>query len=223
MRIGLKDIRLRLRHFALEIDVELGEDVTGIFGPSGSGKTSLLDLIAGLRKAQTGAVSLDGDCLFDSAKRIFVSPRYRRIGYVPQDLALFPHINVRANLTYGLRRHMPADELFGLSHVAEIMEIQHLFDSPVTQLSGGEQQRVAFARAILSRPRLMLLDEPMSSLDSRLKKRLIPFLRSIRDEFRIPFLYVSHDAAELGAFCDEVLMIENGRIIRRGSPAILTN
>ncbi len=221
MKMRLQNVRLQLRQFVLEIDAGLNEPVTGIFGPSGSGKTSLLDLIAGLRKPQTGIMTLNGDGLLDNEERIFVPPRHRRIGYVPQDLALFPHLNVRANLTYGLRSDGAQDELFSLSHVAEIMEIQDLFDSPVTQLSGGEQQRVAFARAILSQPRLMLLDEPMSSLDSRLKRRLIPFLLRIRDEFRIPFLYVTHDAAELSALCDEVLLIENGRIVRRGNPAII--
>jgi molybdate transport system ATP-binding protein len=221
MKMQLQNIRLQLRQFMLEIDAELNEPVTGIFGPSGSGKTSLLDLIAGLRKPQTGAAILNGDLLFDHGKHVFVPPRHRRIGYVPQDLALFPHLNVRANLAYGLSSGEARDELFSLSHVAEIMEIQHLFGSPVTQLSGGEQQRVAFARAILSQPRLMLLDEPMSSLDSRLKQRLIPFLLRIRDEFRIPVLYVTHDAAELSALCDEVLLIENGRIVRRGDPTII--
>ena len=221
MKMQLQNIRLQLRQFVLEIDAELNAPVTGIFGPSGSGKTSLLDLIAGLRKPQTGVMILNGDCLLDRAENVFVPPRHRRIGYVPQDLALFPHLDVRANLTYGLRSEETQDELFSLSHVAEIMEIQHLFGSPVTQLSGGEQQRVAFARAILSQPRLMLLDAPMSSLDSRLKQRLIPFLLRIRDEFRIPVLYVTHDAAELSALCDEVLLIENGRIVGRGDPTII--
>ena len=223
MKIQLRNIRLPLRHFVLEIDVDLNQSVTGIFGPSGSGKTSLLDLIAGLRKPREGSASLDNEALFNAAERCFVPPRHRRIGYVPQDLALFPHLDVRANLTYGMPGGEPDNELFSLSHVAEIMEIRQLFASPVTQLSGGEQQRVAFARAILSRPRLMLLDEPMSSLDSRLKQRLIPFLLRIRDEFRIPFLYVTHDAAELGALCDEILLIENGRIVGRGDPTIVAN
>ena len=223
MKIQLRNIRLPLRNFILEVDVELHQSITGIFGASGAGKTSLLDLIAGLRKPQKGSVRLDQESLFDSETRHFIRPRYRRIGYVPQDLALFPHLDVRANLTYGMPEGESGNELFSLTHVAEIMEIQKLFASPVMQLSGGEQQRVAFARAILSRPRLMLLDEPMSSLDSRLKQRLIPFLLRIRDEFRIPLLYVTHDAAELGALCDEVLLLENGRVVGRGDPAIIAN
>ncbi len=221
MKIELRDIRLPLRHFTLEVDEEFGQPVTGIFGPSGSGKTTLLEVIAGLRRPEKGAVRLNGDVLLDRAKKLFVPPRRRHIGYVPQDLALFPHLNVGRNLRYGFPPDRAPEKLFSLEHVAEIMEIGGLLKNPVTQLSGGEQQRVAFARAILSRPRLLLFDEPMSSLDSRLKQRLIPFLLRIRDEFRIPFLYVTHDAAELSALCDEVLLIENGRIVRRGDPTII--
>src|SRR5437868_2087427 len=127
--------------------------------------------------------------------------------------------NVRANLLYGHRPPTPDNELFTLEHVSEVMEIAPLLQRDVTTLSGGEQQRVAFARAILSAPRLLLLDEPMSSLDSRLKQRLIPFLLRIRDEFRIPLIYVTHDTAELSALCDEVIVLERGRIIERDLPS----
>ncbi|MDQ6861162.1 MAG: ATP-binding cassette domain-containing protein, partial [Verrucomicrobiota bacterium] len=142
-----------------------------------------------------------------------------RIGYVPQDLGLFPHLNVCANLEYGCRPQPIAKEPFTVSHVAEVMEIVPQLKRHVTSLSGGEQQRVAFARAILSTPRLLLLDEAMSSLDGKLKRRLIPFLLRIRDEFHIPLIYVTHDARELTALCDEVVVIERGRIITRGAPA----
>ncbi len=122
------------------------------------------------------------------------------------------------NLVYGYRPPVAENELFALGHVTEVMEITPLLERNVTTLSGGEQQRVAFARAILSAPRLLLLDEPMSSLDSRLKKRLIPFLLRIRDEFQIPLIYVTHDAGELTELCGEVLVLENGRLIERGLP-----
>ena len=219
MSLQLRNIRLPLADFALETDAMFDRPITGIFGPSGAGKTSLLDLIAGLRRPVAGAVQLDDKVIFDAADRLNLPPRLRRIGYVPQDLALFPHLKVRANLLYGYRPALIENELFMLGHVAEVMEITPLLQRNVTTLSGGEQQRVAFARAILSAPRLLLLDEPMSSLDSRLKKRLIPFLLRIRDEFRIPLIYVTHDAGELVALCDEVLMLERGRLIGRGSPA----
>jgi molybdate transport system ATP-binding protein len=219
MSLRLHNVRLPLARFSLEIDATFDRPIAGIFGPSGAGKTSLLDLIVGLRRPVAGTVQLGEKVLFDAGAQWHLRPRLRQIGYVPQDLALFPHLNVRANLLYGFRPPMPENELFTLGHVAEVMEIAPLLERNVTTLSGGEQQRVAFARAILSAPRLLLLDEPMSNLDSRLKQRLIPFLLRIRDEFRIPVIYVTHDAAELSALCDEVLMLERGRLIARGSAA----
>jgi molybdate transport system ATP-binding protein len=218
MNLLLHHVRLPLTGLTLEIDATLDRSITGIFGPSGSGKTSLLDLIVGLRRPVAGKVQLEHHVLFDADALIHLPPRLRRIGYVPQDLALFPHLNVRANLVYGCQQK-DAGDLFSLEHVTEVMEIAHLLERDVTTLSGGEQQRVAFARAVLSIPRLLLLDEPMSSLDSKLKKRLIPFLLRIRDEFHIPLIYVTHDASELSSLCDEVIVLESGRLITRGSPA----
>jgi molybdate transport system ATP-binding protein len=224
MSLRLDQVRLTLRDFVLEIDLTLDRAISGIFGPSGAGKTSLLDLIAGLRRPIAGKLQLDGQTLFDADASLHLAPRLRRIGYVPQDLALFPHLSVRENLVYGYRPASGPQEVFSLEHVANVMEIAQLFERNVTSLSGGEQQRVAFTRAILSVPRLLLLDEPMSSLDSRLKRRLIPFLHRIREEFRIPLIYVTHDADELTALCDEVLVLERGRIIERGSPTdVLTD
>jgi molybdate transport system ATP-binding protein len=218
MNLRLHQIRLPLGSFTLEIDAIFDRPITGVFGPSGAGKTSLLDLIAGLRRPIAGSVVMEDAVLFDAGVGLHLPPRLRRIGYVPQDLALFPHLSVRANLLYGHRRRSTENDSFALLHVAEVMEISALLQRSVTSLSGGEQQRVAFARAILSSPRLLLLDEPMSSLDSRLKTRLIPFLHRIRDEFRIPLIYVTHDANELVALCDEVLVLEGGRLLERGAP-----
>lgn len=218
MSLRLEKIRLPLAGFALEIDATLNHPITGIFGPSGAGKTSLLDLIAGLRRPLGGLVQLDDVLLCDASLKRHLPPRLRRVGYVPQDLALFPHLSVRANLLYGHCANA-AGSLFTLEHVTGVLEIAPLLARDVTTLSGGEQQRVAFARAVLSAPRLLLLDEPMSSLDARLKMRLIPYLQRIRDEFCIPLIYVTHDPRELGALCDEVLILECGRLTQRGSPA----
>jgi molybdate transport system ATP-binding protein len=218
MNLRLHQVRLPLGAFTLEVDATFDRLITGVFGPSGAGKTSLLDLIAGLRRPSAGKVQMDDTILFDAGTALHLPPRCRRIGYVPQDLALFPHLSVRANLLYGYRRQFVENPSFTFAHVIEVMEISTLLERRVTSLSGGEQQRVGFARAILSAPRLLLLDEPMSSLDSRLKTRLIPFLHRIRDEFRIPFVYVTHDAGELVALCDEVLVLERGQLIERGPP-----
>ncbi len=217
MNLRLHGVRLELARFALEIDTTFHLPLAGVFGP-GAGKTSLLELIAGLRRPISGTVRLDDTVLFDRAQGLDLPPRLRQIGYVPQDLALFPHLNVRANLVYGYRPAVSENELFTIERVVDVMEIAPLLERNVTTLSGGEQQRVAFARAILSAPRLLLLDEPMSSLDTRLKQRLIPFLLRIRDEFRIPLIYVTHDADELFALCDEVLVLDNGRVLERGDP-----
>ena len=219
MSLRLTGIQLPLASFTLEIDVTFDQPIAGIFGPSGAGKTSLLDLIAGLRRPVAGTVQIERETLFDANAQLNLPPRLRQIGYVPQDLALFPHLNVRANVVYGYRPAIAGKELSSLEHVADVMEITHLFERDIATLSGGEQQRVAFARAILSAPRLLLLDEPMSSLDSRLKKRLIPFLLRIRDEFRIPLVYVTHDSGELAALCDEVIVLERGQLVARGAPA----
>lgn len=218
MNLRLDHVRLPLAGFTLEIDATFDRPVTGIFGPSGAGKTSLLDVIAGLRRPIAGRVQRDDTVLFDAGVSLSLPPRFRQIGYVPQDLALFPHLSVRANLLYGYRRQCVETPSFTLPHVIEVMEIATLLERNVTSLSGGEQQRVGFARAILSAPRLLLLDEPMSSLDSRLKTRLIPFLHRIRDEFRLPLVYVTHDASELIALCDEVFVLERGLLIERGAP-----
>ena len=218
MNLRLHQVRLPLAGVVLEIDATFDRPITGVFGASGSGKTSLLELITGLRRPIAGRVQMDDKVLFDAGVPLHLPPRFRRIGYVPQDLALFPHLSVRANLLYGHRRQFEENSSFTLPHVAEVMEISALLERNVTSLSGGEQQRVGFARAILSAPRLLLLDEPMSSLDARLKARLIPFLHRIRDEFRIPFVLVTHDASELIALCDEVLVLERGRLVERGAP-----
>jgi molybdate transport system ATP-binding protein len=218
MSLQLRQLRFALSGFDLEVDITFDRAIVGVFGPSGAGKTILLELISGLRRPDAGTITLDDTTLFDADHSMNLAPRQRRIGYVPQDLALFPHLNVRANLIYGHRPSSKANGLFTLEHVVAVMEITSLLDRNVTTLSGGEQQRVAFARAILSAPRLLLLDEPMSSLDSRLKRRLVPFLLRIRDEFHIPLIYVSHDADELSSLCEEVLLVERGRVIGRGSP-----
>jgi molybdate transport system ATP-binding protein len=215
MNLLLQNISLPLADFTLEIDAQLQCQVTGIFGPSGAGKTSLLDLIAGLRQPASARIALNDRVLTDTAAGVVMPPRLREIGYVPQDLALFPHLSVRQNLLYGHRNGRETGPLFGFEHVTEVLQLQPLTARGTGDLSGGERQRVALARALLSSPRLLLLDEPLASLEAGLKAKIIPYLRRVRDEFQLPILYVTHDEQEVLALCDEVLEMQRGRMTGR--------
>ncbi|HEY4642377.1 MAG TPA: ATP-binding cassette domain-containing protein [Thermoanaerobaculia bacterium] len=193
MTLVIENLVLPLAHFDLEVTATMSARVTAIFGPSGAGKTSLLDAIAGLRPLQKGRILFDDVVLSD------LPARDRRIGYVPQETALFPHLSVARNIRYGGRH----DE----QHVIDVLEIGHLLDRGVTKLSGGEQKRVALARALLSAPRLLLLDEPMAGLDRALRERILPFLQRVRDDLGVPMLYVTHDQEELSAIADAVITL----------------
>jgi molybdate transport system ATP-binding protein len=216
MSLLLKNISLPLADFTLEVNVEMRKRVTAVFGPSGAGKTSLLDLIAGLRRAQSAFIQLDETVLADTAKNYSVPTRRRGIGYVPQDLALFPHLSVRQNLLYGRNSRAATGPLFTFEHVVEVLEIQPLISRGVTELSGGEKQRVALARALLASPRLLLLDEPLASLDAPLKEKIIPYLARVRDEFQIPMLCVTHDRFEALALADEIVVLVDGKVMQSG-------
>ena len=216
MSLLLKNISLPLASFTLEADVETRSRITAIFGPSGAGKTSLLDLIAGLRTARSAFIQLAGRVLTDTAKKVSIPTHQRGIGYVPQDLALFPHLSVQQNLLYGVKSDGPANSLFTFDHVIEVLEIQPLISRSVTELSGGEKQRVALARALLASPRLLLLDEPLASLDAPLKAKIIPCLTRIRDEFQVPMLCVTHDRFEAVALADEIVVLVNGKVLQTG-------
>jgi molybdate transport system ATP-binding protein len=218
MSLLLQKISLPLAPFTLEVDVTIEKRVVAIFGPSGAGKTSLLDLVAGLRRADSARIQLDGQVLTDTSSGVCMPARHRGIGYVPQDLALFPHMSVRQNLLYGHRSNGDANGLFSFKHVTEVLEIEPLCERGVLDLSGGEKQRVALARALLTSPRLLLLDEPLASLDGALKAKILPYLARVRDEFRLPMLYVTHNPKEVSALCDEVLVMRRGRIVSQ-SPA----
>ena len=219
MKLVLQRIRLPLARFELVVDAEVSRNIVALFGPSGSGKTSLLDLLAGLRRAASAFIALDGQVLTDTAAGVEVPTRYRRIGYVPQDGALFPHYSVRKNLLYGAHGRPAAENgSFSFEHITTVLEIQPLLDRGIERLSGGEKQRVALARALLSSPRLLLLDEPMTGLDFHLKSRVVEYLRRVRDEFKVPMVYVTHNLEEVFALCDELLVLERGRVVGQGRP-----
>lgn len=196
--------------FTLRAHCELNAPVTGICGPSGAGKSTLLAQVAGLLKPARGAIVFDGETLFDADAGVFVPAHRRHFGLVFQDGQLFPHLTVRANLLYGQRYLAAAQRRFDLQTVLDMLEIQPLLDRRPGQLSGGERQRVALGRALLYSPRLLLLDEPLSSLDRRLKQQILPFLKRIRDETRIPMLYVTHAPEEVAALDGEIVEMDAG-------------
>ena len=198
MSVVLRDVVLPLAEFTLDVPaLELTARTTALVGPSGAGKTSLLEVIAGLRDAR-GSVVLHGR---DVTK---LPPRLRRVGYVPQDDALFPHLSVRQNIFYGSRAR---------EHAAiDVLEIGALLDRGVKQLSGGERKRVALARALLSDPEVLLLDEPLSGVDAALRDRVLEYLIRVRDEFPVPAVYVTHQMEEVRAICEERVLLERGRV-----------
>ncbi len=215
--IVLQDVRLTLGGFQLEVKSEnLGEGITGIFGPSGSGKTTLLEIIAGIRRPHSGFIEMNGSVLSNTKDRIHVPIEHRAIGYVPQDLALFPHLSVQQNLLFGVHgRRSPQ----GFQHMTKLLDIDSLLPRRIANLSGGEKQRVAFARALLASPRLLMLDEPLASLDQPLKNRITEYLLHIAQELKTPMIYVSHERTEIAQLCSDVLIIENGCIVKRGAPS----
>lgn len=187
--------------------------VTGLCGPSGAGKSTLLALVAGLLAPDAGRITLDGHVLVDTSRKIFLPPERRHVGLVFQDAQLFPHLDVESNLLYGFHRLKPEERHFNLQEIVGLLEIGHLLARRPRLLSGGEKQRVALGRALLYSPRLLLLDEPLSSLDSARKQQILPFLLRIRDELEMPMLYVSHAPEEVAYLTNDVWNIREGRCL----------
>ena len=211
----LLDFELTQGAFSLQVRAALSSRAAALFGASGAGKTTILDAIAGLRTPSRGIIAIDDIVLFSSQRRVNLPPRERHVGYVPQDVALFPHMNVRRNMLYG--RHPGSSP--ELQRVTEMLEIDPLLDRRVDQLSGGERQRVALGRALMSGPSLLLLDEPLAAVDVPLRRRILPYLMRVRDEMKLPIVYVSHDRDEVEQLADYVLLIEGGRVAAAGEPA----
>lgn len=219
MKLELKNIRVSFPRFRLQLHDVLEGEVIGVFGASGSGKTTLLDLIAGLRKPQSAFIQFNEVVFADTSSNLCLSPQLRRIGYLPQGDTLFPHLSVDQNIRYGAHQKMISTEFSG--HVIEVLEIERLLDRSVLDLSGGEKQRIALARALFSQPKLILLDEPLASLDEPLKERSLSLLRRVQKEFSIPMIYVSHSIHEVMSLCNLVLILSQGALIRQGTPSEL--
>ena len=210
-------LRLALDRFSLDVDFTSSARSIGIFGPSGAGKTSLLECVGGLRRAQAGRIEVAGRVLFDAATGVDVPLSERGVGYVPQDGLLFPHWTVEQNLrAAALGRGVSQDSL---ATAIRVLELGDLLTRDVSTCSGGERQRVALGRALASSPDLLLLDEPLGALDRPLRRRILPYLVRAATEFALPMLFVSHDPTEVQAVCDEVVVIEQGRVVAQGDPA----
>lgn len=208
--------RLQLSYpdFSLDVDLHLpGRGVTALYGHSGSGKTTCLRCIAGLEKAGQGFIQINDEVWQDSSKKLFVAPHKRALGYVFQEASLFPHLSVQANLEFGLRRIPRQQRRVDMAHATELLGIGHLLDRHPQHLSGGERQRVGIARALLTSPKLLLMDEPLAALDSQRKSEILPYLERLHDELEIPVLYVSHSQDEVARLADHIVLLSYGKVL----------
>jgi len=215
------DVEKQLGEFHLAAKFATTGAVTALFGPSGSGKTSVVNMIAGLVTPDRGRIALDDTVLFDGAARTNMPAHRRRIGYVFQEGRLFPHLTVAQNLDYGRWMRGLAADPAERERILALLDIGHLLSRRPGHLSGGERQRVAFGRALLMQPRLLLLDEPLASLDRARKLEILPYLARLRDEARVPMIYVSHQAGEITRIASQVVRIEDGRVLAVGGLELL--
>jgi molybdate transport system ATP-binding protein len=215
------DVEKQLGTFRLSVQFKAAGGATALFGPSGAGKTSVVNMIAGLLTPDRGSIALDDTILFDAEKRIDVPPSRRRIGYVFQEGRLFPHLSVRQNLDYGRRMNRRRRDLAEFERIVALLNIAPLLDRRPRMLSGGERQRVAVGRALLMQPRLLLLDEPLASLDAGHKREILPYLARLRDDAKIPIVYVSHIPAEVRRIATTVIRLDAGRVVAGGGLELL--
>lgn len=204
------DIEVRQGAFSLNAEFDFWGSALGVFGPSGSGKSTLIRALAGLVKPAGGLIQIGGETVFDSELKIWVPPHRRRIGVVFQDARLFPHWSTEKNLRAGMR--IEEEGIFAFDHIVDLLEIRSLLKRPVLNLSGGEKQRIALARALLAHPRLLLLDEPVSGIDAGLKYQILPFLKRVHQELHLPCVLVSHYLPEIFQITDQMLIVRDGQV-----------
>ncbi|NOU58624.1 molybdenum ABC transporter ATP-binding protein [Marinifilum caeruleilacunae] len=204
-------------NFTLDLEVDFINGITGIYGPSGSGKSTLMHVISGLENPDHGYITIDNEVVLDTSKQVHVKTRKRQIGYVFQEGRLFPHMTVRKNLLFGSSYTHQAKQLIEFEELVELLEIRDLLEKRPKNLSGGERQRVAIGRALLSAPKLLLMDEPFSSLDVALRRQIIPYLIKINKKLGIPMLVVSHDLPDLLSLTQELFLLRNGRVEGHGN------
>lgn len=215
---------LAIEGFELAVDRAIAlRGITGLFGPSGSGKSTLLRVIAGLESAAAGSVHFDQECWQDSARGVFLRAHRRPVGYVFQDGRLFTHRDVEGNLRFASERSRSGEGAIGYEEVVSTLELQSLLQRNTDALSGGERQRVALARTLLTQPRLLLLDEPLASLDAGRKGDILPYLEALPERFGIPAIYVSHSIDEIVRLADGVVVLENGRVRAAGDAVAVLN
>jgi molybdate transport system ATP-binding protein len=214
MKLELRFSR-RQGDFALSVDATITGRFTAVCGPSGCGKTTVLDCVGGMRTPDEGEIVLDGAAFFSTIKKINLPLERRHIGYVHQGLLLFPHLSLARNLDYG-RRRRPGP--ITLDHVVKILELDGLLRLKPHQVSGGQAQRAALGRALCSNPRLLLVDEPLVSLDRVIRRKIVEYLEKVKNEFAVPMIYVTHEAEEIRHLADEMLILERGRIVAQGTP-----
>ncbi len=210
-------VRKRLGTFLLDASFTAPDrGITALFGRSGAGKTTIINLVAGILAPDAGRIAIDHHVFYDADARIALPPEQRRVGFVFQDSRLFPHLNVEANLRYGLRRAQATDFPIAFGAVVEVLGVGHLMARRPQSLSGGERQRVALGRALLAQPRLLLMDEPLASLDAPRKAEILLYIERLRDQFRLPMIYVSHSLDEVIRLADHLLVVSDGRIAASG-------
>jgi molybdate transport system ATP-binding protein len=214
-------IEIAVRHdfagFSLDAELRIGRDgITALFGPSGAGKTTLVNAVAGILRPREGRIVVDDHVLLDTASGIFVPPRARHIGYVFQDARLFPHMSVENNLRFGWRRAANKASPGEFAHVLDLLGLEPLLARRPAKLSGGEKSRVALGRALLASPRLLLLDEPLAALDAARKSDILPYLERLRDEAKLPMIYVTHSLDEVMRLADDLILVKGGRVAAQG-------